>query len=130
MEPITASINSSTFYFYWQVFFDAFKAGKLCVESFPLGIIDDCDQLTSFEQITRKLMTDFRTNAVRQEAQYSATGRVCYDQFYPRKSKHIMDEIDILLARHYGFTEDETYYIVNYDIKFRASEDGPGEGSS
>jgi hypothetical protein len=42
VEQYVAAINSTTFYFYWQVFFDAFKAGKLCVESFPLSWPTDC----------------------------------------------------------------------------------------
>ena len=32
-------------------------------------------------------------------------------------SKPIIDEIDKVLARHYGFTEEELDFIINYDIK-------------
>ncbi len=28
-------------------------------------------------------------------------------------------KIDTLLARHYGFTEEELDFILNYDIKYR-----------
>jgi hypothetical protein len=35
------------------------------------------------------------------------------------KSKPIMDEIDQVLAQHYGFTEEELDFIINYDIKYR-----------
>ena len=34
-------------------------------------------------------------------------------------SKPIIDEIDCVLAQHYGFTEEELDFIVNYDIKYR-----------
>jgi hypothetical protein len=37
----------------------------------------------------------------------------------PKHSKYIIDEIDRALARHYGFTDEETDFIVNYDIKYR-----------
>jgi len=37
-------------------------------------------------------------------------------------SKHIIDETDKILAKYYGFTEDEFDYIVNYDIKYRMSK--------
>ena len=30
-----------------------------------------------------------------------------------------IDEIDTVLARHYGFTEEELDFIINYDIKYR-----------
>ena len=37
--------------------------------------------------------------------------------------KPIIDEIDELLAKHYGFTEEELDFIVNYDIKYRMGDE-------
>ena len=31
----------------------------------------------------------------------------------------IIDEIDHVLSRQYGFTDEETDFIINYDIKYR-----------
>ena len=39
------------------------------------------------------------------------------------KSKPIIDEIDKLLASHYGFTEEELDFIINYDIKYRMGDE-------
>jgi hypothetical protein len=39
------------------------------------------------------------------------------------KSKSILDEIDKVLAAHYGFTEEEMETIINYDIKCRMGKD-------
>ena len=36
-----------------------------------------------------------------------------------KKSKPIIDQIDTVLAEHYGFTEAELDFIINYDIKYR-----------
>jgi hypothetical protein len=33
------------------------------------------------------------------------------------------DEIDKVLAEHYGFTEKELDYIINYDIKYHMGKD-------
>jgi hypothetical protein len=38
---------------------------------------------------------------------------------YPKSSKPILDEIDRVLAAHYGFTDKELDFIINYDIKYR-----------
>lgn len=38
-------------------------------------------------------------------------------------SKPIIDEIDKLLAKHYGFTEEELDFIINYDIKYRMGDE-------
>lgn len=32
---------------------------------------------------------------------------------------NIVAEIDTILAQHYGFTELELDFIINYDIKYR-----------
>lgn len=42
--------------------------------------------------------------------------------FFIGKSKHIIDEIDKVLARHYDFTEEELDFIINYDIKYRMGD--------
>ena len=31
----------------------------------------------------------------------------------------IIDQIDCVLAKHYGFTDEELDFIINYDIKHR-----------
>ena len=68
-------------------------------------------------------MRDMKSNSTRLKAEYAATGQVEYDQFYPRNSKPILDEIDRVLARHYGFTAEELDFILNYDIKYRLGRD-------
>ena len=35
------------------------------------------------------------------------------------KNKPILDEIDTVLAGHYGFTAAELDFNLNYDIKYR-----------
>ncbi len=119
VDQFVSVINSSTFYFYWQVFFDAFKAGKLCVESFPFAPRRSSDTQKRLQAIAANLMHDLKSKATRLRAEYGATGRVEYDQFYPRNSKHVIDEVDRVLAPHYGFTEEELDFIINYDIKYR-----------
>ena len=46
----------------------------------------------------------------------------------PHLSKPIIDEIDHLLARHYGLSNEELDFIINYDVKYRmgafVGEDG------
>ena len=37
--------------------------------------------------------------------------------------KPTIDEIDTILAKHYGFTDEELDFIINYDIKYRVGAD-------
>jgi hypothetical protein len=43
--------------------------------------------------------------------------------FYPKSCKAIIDVIDRVLAAHYGFTDEELDFIINYDIKYRMGRD-------
>ena len=41
----------------------------------------------------------------------------------PKRSKRIIVKIDRVIARPYGFTEEELDFIINYDIKYRMGAD-------
>jgi len=75
-------------------------------------------------------MLDFEKKKYRKNTFYKATGQVIYDEFYPKLSKPIIDEIDKVLAKHYGFTEEELDFIINYDIKYRMGDELGEEGES
>jgi hypothetical protein len=53
--------------------------------------------------------------------------RIFDNEVKAQESRPIIDEIDWVLARHYGFTEEELDFIVNYDIKYRMGR-GSDEG--
>ena len=38
--------------------------------------------------------------------------------------KPIIDKIDGVLAAHYGFSNEELDFIINYDIKYRMGSEG------
>jgi hypothetical protein len=53
-------------------------------------------------------------------SEFRANGEIY--EYKVSKSKLIIDQIDTLLAQHYGFTEEELDFIINYDIKYRMSK--------
>ena len=73
-------------------------------------------------------MIDYEKHKVRKETYYKATGKVVYDEYYPKLSKPIIDKIDEFLAKHYGFTEEELDFIINYDIKYRMGDELNADG--
>ncbi|RME12726.1 MAG: SAM-dependent methyltransferase, partial [Bacteroidetes bacterium] len=121
-------INSSTFFYYFISLGDCFHCGKKFVGAFPVDL-DAFDTATSAKlvELGATLMRDLQANAVRKVAMSKKTGRVEYDEFWPRESKPIIDEIDRVLARHYGFTDEELDFIINYDIKYRMGLGNLGE---
>jgi hypothetical protein len=76
--------------------------------------------------ISQELLDDLNRNKKRVVYQ-KKSGDVTYDQYWPEYSKPVIDEIDSVLAKHYGFTDEELDFIINYDIKYRMgreSEEG------
>ncbi len=65
-------------------------------------LADEC-----INAISRDLETDMQAKSKRRVYNYKTTGRVEYDEFYLKLSKPIIDEIDRVLAEHYGFTDEE-----------------------
>jgi hypothetical protein len=115
-----ALLNSSLFYWWFILLSDSRHLNLREIEFFPAGLADMSK--TTMEQLSTvfgRLMEDFRKNKVRKDCNYKATGKVSYDEFYPGLSKTIIDDIDTVLAKHYGFTEEELDFIINYDIKYR-----------
>lgn len=115
-----ATLNSSLFYWWFIVFSSCRSLTLREVRSFPIGVREmEISIKQQLFHLTEDLMVDLKHNAHRKETTYKTTGRVVYDEFYPRRSKHIIDEIDKVLAEHYGFTDEELDFIINYDIKYR-----------
>ena len=64
-------------------------------------------------------MDDIQANSEMLTINYRTMGNLRIQSTYPRLSKAIIDKIDRVLAKHYGFTEEELDFIINYDIKYR-----------
>ena len=113
-------INSNLFFFRWYSFFEGYHCGRHEITSFPFGFSRMTDEVRiQLELLAGQLMADLERNSSRKSAQYKATGRTTYQEFYPALSKSIIDQIDRALAKHYAFTDEELDFIINYDIKYR-----------
>ena len=79
-----------------------------------------------FVSLKNNLMKDLKKNSKLYQ-RVSNSIRTEFDSFYPLFSKSIIDEIDTALAEHYGFTDEELDFIINYDIKYRMGKELEGE---
>ena len=74
------------------------------------------------KEIGKQYELSLEKNAIIKQVQ-TGHGIVFQKQYYVRKSKPIIDEIDKVLAQHYDFTEEELDFIINYDIKYRMGDE-------
>ena len=120
-----AALNSSLFYWWFLILSDCRHLNLREIKSFPLGLDRvSKDTKAKLVKLTGSLMVDFKQHKKRKETRYKTTGKVVYDEFDQKPSKPMIDEIDRVLAQHYGFTEEELDFIINYDIKYRMGRAG------
>lgn len=108
-----AALNSSLFFFWFVSLGNGRNITGTDVEQFPLGTPSEA-VLEALPAVFDRLMADYRKNSVIRVRQDSE-----FQEFRPSLSKPIIDEIDQILAEHYGFTDEELDFIINYDIKYR-----------
>ena len=118
MVIASAILNSSLFYVWWAAQSDCYHLNAPEIKNFGFTIRNDEIEEELIE-ISDRLSEDMQLKSKRRIYHYAASGRVEYDEFYMKKSKDIIDEIDAALAKHYGFSQVELDYIINYEIKYR-----------
>lgn len=119
---VGAIISSTLFYWRYIAYTDCRNLTKSTIETFkfPSSVIKD----RVLKRVGKSLFDDYEKNRYQKDTYYKSTGRnVVYYEYYPKLSKPIIDEIDKLLAKHYGFTEEELDFIINYDIKYRMGDE-------
>ena len=112
-----AILNSSLFYTYFIAYGDCFHVSDTLATSMPVPPVAFQD--ARLATLGVKLMQDLQRNAEKKTINTKDGNRIAYDEFRVGVSKPIIDEIDRALAKHYGFTDEELDFIINYDIKYR-----------
>jgi hypothetical protein len=112
-------LNSSLFYWFnWQ-YSNCRDLSTKDVFRIPISLTEiDNETVECLVKKKEALMKDLKLNS-KIYVRVSKGVTTEFDSFYPAKSKSIIDEIDKVLAEHYGFTEEELDFIINYDIKYR-----------
>ena len=116
-----AVINSTLFFLWWITHSSCYNVNSPEIFSFKLGLNNN--EASTLAEKNANLTKDVLGKSRRRVYVYKSTGRVEYDEFYMKLSKPIIDEIDKVLAKHYGFTEEELDFIINYDIKYRMGDE-------
>ena len=119
---VLAVLNSSLFYFFWKSLTDARHIYPSDIAMFRIKWYFDNIYVKEIQRLISILMNNLNSNST-----VIKYGKATVQQFYVSKSKPIIDNIDHVLAKHYGFTDEELDFIINYDIKYRMrreSEEG------
>lgn len=111
-------LNSTLFFFYWIVYSDCYNLTK---KYFNIHIPNI--ENISFKKLSALFNKELFDKMQIAEYTYKNRGPVRFAQFFPKQSKSVIDEIDTALAHHYGLTDEELDFIINYDIKYRMGDE-------
>ena len=103
------------FFWFWNVLSDCRNLNRRDVMAFPFHPEHVGVQ-------TREQLEDLGRKYTRELGKTSRTmikSGLQIETFDYAACKSILDEIDGVLAAHYGFTDEELDFIINYDIKYR-----------
>ncbi len=125
---VLCCLNSNLFYWFLTAFSDCRHLNKREIDNFPV----DLERLVSengkaLSSMAKRLSADLQKNSETRVMQFSHD-KLTVQSILPKASKPIIDEIDRALARHYGLSDDELDFIINYDVKYRMGTSAGEEG--
>ena len=117
---IIAALSSNLWFWYFTITSDCRHLGKRDIHTFSFNPQEMSPaHHRNFCQLGREYVCDLKRNAESTVRVYRGNRAVECLNFRVKESKPIIDEIDRVLAQHYGFTDEELDFIINYDIKYR-----------
>jgi hypothetical protein len=124
VHTVHALLLSTTFFMYHQFMSNGRDLNPSDILTFPVPENLDHEKL---KHLSIAAETDYMSKGKIIKMQNKLTGLVELESLTPAKSKPIIDEIDRVLAQHYGFTEAELDFIIHYDIKYRMGRDADSD---
>lgn len=114
----TAIMNSSLYYYFWEVVSDEWHITNKELELFKFDynsmnrelIVKLCD-------LSMQLELNLEENK-----KYIGSKQSDYE-YRHKKSKAIIDQIDLILKDYYKLTDDEYKYIIDYNLKYRMNDE-------
>ena len=113
---IGASLSSTLFYWFWLIHSDWHNLRTSELAMFPIPYASYSDE----ELSEIKVLYDSYLKDLNKKSKVMKSGLRCY---YARQSKPLIDQIDKYIGKKYCLTDDEIEFIINYDSRYRNSDD-------
>ena len=115
-KAVAAILSSDLFYWFWLVHSDWHNLRTSELQMMPIPVTKLTDSvIETINNAYDKYLCDLYKNC-----KYTSTG---LRTFVARKSKTFINIIDRIICPIYGLTEEETNFIVNFEMKYRTIDD-------
>jgi hypothetical protein len=116
---LLALYNSTLFHWYFTVFSDNRNVNQRDLAAFPFDRPTD-EVARSLASLADELMQALRASSELRECTYKSIGTIRNTYFRQAATLPVIDRIDQVLARHYGFDERQLAFIQGFDREYRA----------
>ena len=126
-SAVFCCFNSTLFRWFMDVVSDGSHLNRREVDNFPFDPVQASTNFPELGNLATRLSKNLQRTSEQRTMRYTHD-TLSVQCIIPKHSKSIIDEIDRVLAKHYGFTDAELDFIINYDIKYRMGKDTEEEG--
>lgn len=121
---VNGVLNSSLFYWWYVIWSDGRHLLNQHIGDFNINPENfDEESITKLNALIDSLMVDYEKNIYLKVNLRKGGYVIRIKEFKPRKSKAIIDQIDDIFAKYFGFTKKEAEFINTFDLKFRIEEE-------
>ncbi len=125
-DAVFCCFNSTLYRWFMDVVSDGSHVNRREVDNIrfdPQKVVEDFPEIGN---LASRLSNDLNRKSETRTMRYKHD-TLTVQCIIPKNSKPIIDEIDRMLAKHYGFTDEELDFIINYDIKYRMGRESEGD---
>ena len=116
---VNCLLNSSLFYWYYSTLADCEHINDSLVRGFPLPT--DWSR-TDWAALSEGIDGELRRSAIPKKIRTKQGHVIEYDEIDGKRARDAIVQADLALARHFGLSDVEVDYLVNYDIKYRIGQ--------
>jgi len=109
-------MNSSLFYWFYSGFSDCEHVNDALIKGLKIPDSWDAEDWSTHEKRLAQSLAEYSQRKVINTKQGH---KIEYDELDASKSKAVIDNIEVVISRCYGFSEAQLDFIMNYDIKYR-----------
>lgn len=119
------ALNSNLFYWLITTGSDCRNLNMREILGLPLDLVQIHPRLQAdLYQLAQELERDLYKHARMRPLSVQGGGSLTIQCIYPACSKQLIDEVDRVLAKHYGFSAEELDFLLHYDDKYRRGRTG------
>ena len=120
VHAVVAVLSSSTFFWFWNVLSDCRNLNRRDILAFPFHP----DAVSPATRRQLEALGESYLEELWKTSRTMSKGVLRIETFDYATCKPVIDKIDGVLAAHYGFSNEELDFIINYDIKYRMGNEG------